>query len=209
MGAESKDLMSAVPDRLRSVVVHLHRAPRTDLLADSLGELLSVPLGDPFATEVVVVPARGVERWLSQRLSHRLGAAEGRADGICAGVDFRSPWSLFAEVAGTGDEDPWAPESLTWPVLAAIDASLDEPWARPLAQHLGHGDTSEEGVRRRGRRLALARRLARGSRGGRAPRRGPGRHRRGLQPPGRTRDPGAAAEGAQRGDRPGRAGRAA
>ncbi|MBC7279467.1 exodeoxyribonuclease V subunit gamma, partial [Nocardioides sp.] len=48
------------------MVVHLHRAPRTDLLADSLGELLSVPSGDPFATEVVVVPARGVERWLSQ-----------------------------------------------------------------------------------------------------------------------------------------------
>jgi exodeoxyribonuclease V gamma subunit len=142
------------------VVVHLHRAPRTDLLADSLGELLSVPSGDPFATEVVVVPARGVERWLSQRLSHRLGAAAGRADGICAGVDFRSPWSLFAEVVGTGDEDPWAPESLTWPVLAAIDASLDEPWARSLAVHLGHGDTTEEGVRRRGRRLALARRLA-------------------------------------------------
>jgi exodeoxyribonuclease V gamma subunit len=153
--------MSVPADRLRSVVVHLHRAPRTDLLADSLGELLSVPLGDPFATEVVVVPARGVERWLSQRLSHRLGAADGRSDGICAGVDFRTPWSLFAEIAGTGDEDPWAPESLTWPVLAAIDASLDEPWAVPLAQHLGHGDATEEGVRRRGRRLALARRLAR------------------------------------------------
>ncbi|MEI7055070.1 exodeoxyribonuclease V subunit gamma [Nocardioides sp. CCNWLW239] len=143
------------------MVVHLHRAPRTDLLAESLGELLSVPAEDPFATEVVVVPARGVERWLSQRLAHRLGAADGRSDGICAGVDFRSPWSLFAEVAGTGDEDPWAPESLTWPVLSAIDASLDEPWAKPLALHLGHGDTTEEGVRRRGRRLALARRLAR------------------------------------------------
>ncbi|GGU24412.1 exodeoxyribonuclease V subunit gamma [Nocardioides albus] len=143
------------------MVVHLHRAPRTDLLADSLGELLSVPSEDPFATEVVVVPARGVERWLSQRLSHRLGAAAGRTDGICAAVDFRSPWSLFAEVVGTGDEDPWAPESLTWPVLAAIDASLDEPWARSLALHLGHGDATEEGVRRRGRRLSLARRLAR------------------------------------------------
>lgn len=148
------------------MVVHLHRAPRTDLLADSLGELLAVPSGDPFATEVVVVPARGVERWLSQRLSHRLGAADGRADGICAGVEFRSPWSLFAALrdghsAGTGDEDPWAPESLSWPVLAAIDASLDEPWAGALAQHLGHGDETEEGVRRRGRRLALARRLAR------------------------------------------------
>ena len=47
------------------MVLHLHRAPRTDLLADALGELLSTPLDDPFATELVLVPARGVERWLS------------------------------------------------------------------------------------------------------------------------------------------------
>ena len=48
---------------------------------------------DPFAAEVVAVPAKGVERWLAQRLSHRLGAPDG--DGICAGVAFRSPprWS--------------------------------------------------------------------------------------------------------------------
>jgi exodeoxyribonuclease V gamma subunit len=80
------------------MALHLHRAARTDQLADQLGELLAVPLPDPFATEVVVVPAKGVERWLSQRLSHRLGTAAGREDGVCAGVDFRSPRSLFAVV---------------------------------------------------------------------------------------------------------------
>ena len=36
-------------------------------------DLLATPLADPFAEEVVVVPAKGVERWLSQRLAHRLG----------------------------------------------------------------------------------------------------------------------------------------
>ena len=44
------------------------------------------------------MPAKGVERWLSQRLSHRLGHAEDREDGVCAGVQFRSPASLVAEV---------------------------------------------------------------------------------------------------------------
>ena len=44
------------------MTLHLHRAARTDLLADELGELLATPLADPFASEVVVVPARGVER---------------------------------------------------------------------------------------------------------------------------------------------------
>ena len=149
------------------MAVVLHRAPRTDLLAQGLGDLLAVPLADPFATEVVVVPARGVERWLAQRLSHRLGAAPGRDDGVCAGVDLRSPGSLFAEVAGLreagerADTDPWAPDALTWPLLTAIDASLDEPWAALLAQHLGHGTPGEEGDLRRGRRLSVARRLAR------------------------------------------------
>jgi len=143
------------------MALHLHRAPRTDQLADALGELLAVPPADPFATDVVVVPAKGVERWLSQRLSHRLGAAPGRGDGVCAGVDFRSPWSLFAEVTGTRDEDPWAPDVLVWPLLAAIDESLGEPWAATLARHVGHGLDGEEGDLRRGRRFSVARRLAR------------------------------------------------
>ncbi|MCV7061784.1 exodeoxyribonuclease V subunit gamma, partial [Mycolicibacterium vaccae] len=46
------------------MALHLHRAERTDLLADGLGALLANPLSDPFAEELVLVPARGVERWL-------------------------------------------------------------------------------------------------------------------------------------------------
>jgi exodeoxyribonuclease V gamma subunit len=141
-------------------VLHLHRAPRTDLLADALGALLSTPLADPFATELVLVPARGVERWLSQRLSHRLGTSGERGDGVCAGVEFRFPRSLIAELTGTRDEDPWAPDALAWPLLHVLDESLDEPWAATLARHLGHRDTGDEAEFRRGRRYAVARRLA-------------------------------------------------
>ncbi len=142
------------------MTLHLHRAPRTDQLADRLGELLATPLADPFATEVVVVPAKGVERWLSQRLSHRLGHGPGRDDGVCAGVDFRSPRSLFAVVSGRPDDDPWAADALTWPLLHVIDDALDEPWAATLARHLGHGVAGDDGEVRRGRRFATARRLA-------------------------------------------------
>ncbi|CAN5508523.1 exodeoxyribonuclease V subunit gamma [soil metagenome] len=138
---------------------HIHRAERTDLLADGLGAMLSTPLPDPFVSELVLVPARGVERWLSQRLSHILGRGA-RADGVCAGVSFRSPRSLIAEVTGTTDNDPWAPDALVWPLLDVIDASLDEPWCRTLATHLGHFATGEEAVLRHGRRYATARRLA-------------------------------------------------
>ena len=47
-------------------------------------EPLATPPADPFAEDLVVVPARGVERWPSQRLSHVLGRGEG-SDGVCAG----------------------------------------------------------------------------------------------------------------------------
>jgi exodeoxyribonuclease V gamma subunit len=142
------------------MTLHLHRAARTDQLADQLGELLASPLSDPFAAEVVVVPAKGVERWLSQRLSHRLGNGPGLHDGVCAGVDFRSPRSLFAMVAGRPDHDSWAADALAWPLLHVIDASVGEPWAATLARHLGHGVAGDAGEVRRGRRFATARRLA-------------------------------------------------
>jgi exodeoxyribonuclease V gamma subunit len=142
------------------VAFEVHRAERADLLAEGLAQLLADPLPDPFARELVIVPARGVERWLSQRLSHRLGPSAGRGDGVCAGVDFRSPTTLIAEVLGTREADPWAPETLMWPLLRVIDAVADEPWARVLAEHLGHGVGGEEGELRRGRRLAVSRRLA-------------------------------------------------
>lgn len=137
--------------------LHLHRAERTDVLAERLGALLAVPPADPFATDLVLVPARGVERWLSQRLSHLLGTGSG--DGVCAGVAFRSPGSLIAEITGPED-DPWSPEALTWPLLAVIDASCDEPWCHTLATHLGHFHSGGEAQLRRGRRYAVARRLA-------------------------------------------------
>jgi exodeoxyribonuclease V gamma subunit len=141
------------------VSLHLHRAVRADALADGLGRLLSTPLPDPFASELVVVPARGMERWLSQRLAHVLGAGPA-GDGVCAAVEFRSPGSLVAEITGTRDDDPWAPDAVAWPLLQVLDGCLDELWATTLARHLGHGLAGEEGDLRSGRRFSVARRLA-------------------------------------------------
>ncbi len=141
------------------MALHLHRAERTDSLADGLGALLAEPPADPFVEDLVLVPARGVERWLSQRLSHLLGGGPG-GDGVCAGVSFRSPGSLIAEITGTDDDDPWSPDAMTWPLLAVIDASLDDPWCHTLATHLGHFHAGDEAELRQGRRYAVARRLA-------------------------------------------------
>ncbi|MBS9534967.1 exodeoxyribonuclease V subunit gamma [Mycobacterium sp. M1] len=141
------------------MALHLHRAARADQLADGLAALLSTPPTDPFAQELVLVPARGVERWLSQRLSHTLGAGPG-GDGVCAAVQFRSPAALLTELTGAAEDDPWSPDALVWPLLSVLDAHLDAPWCATLARHLGHFHTGDDAQVRRGRRYAVARRLA-------------------------------------------------
>jgi exodeoxyribonuclease V gamma subunit len=146
----------------RAGVLTVHRAERADALAAALAELLADPLPDPFATEIVAVPAKGVERWLAQRLSHRLGADPDRHGGVCAGVAFPGPAALVdtvvAAAAGTDPEDdPWRPARLAWPLLEVIDDAADEPWCAALGAHLGGVDPGDV---RRGRRYATARRLA-------------------------------------------------
>ncbi len=140
--------------------LRLHRGVSTDALAGGLAALLATPLPDPFAEELVVVPAKGVERWLTQRLSHHLGAGPRGGDGVCAGVRFLNPRSLVALLTGTERDDPWDPDRFVWPLLEVIDGSLAEPWCATLAQHLGHGDPSVQGELRRDRRYSVARRLA-------------------------------------------------
>ncbi|MCW2855341.1 MAG: helicase/exodeoxyribonuclease gamma subunit [Marmoricola sp.] len=142
------------------MTLHLHRADSTDVLAGALAQVLAVPLADPFEQEVVVVPAKGVERWLAQRLAHRLGAGQRGQDGVCAGVRFVSPRSLVALLTGTERTDPWDPDRLVWPLLEVIDASLEEDWCATLARHLGREETGVEAELRRGRRYSVARRLA-------------------------------------------------
>jgi exodeoxyribonuclease V gamma subunit len=127
-------------------MLHIHRAERADGLVEALSELLADPPDDPFAPEVISVPTRGMERWLTQRLSDRLG--------VCANVEFPFPRTLTqdAVAAATGlepAEDPWLPERMVWPLLEVVDAALDEPWLKGFAAHV-----------RRGHRFAAVRHLA-------------------------------------------------
>ncbi len=145
---------------LQTVTLRIHRAERTDLLADGLGDLLATPLDDPFAEELVVVPARGVERWLTQRLSHRLGVGARGGDGVCAGVRFLSPHSLVAMLLGKERDDAWDPDRMVWPLLEVIDEAMGEPWCATLSAHLGFGADGDEGELRRSRRYSVARRIA-------------------------------------------------
>ncbi len=114
--------------------MQVHRAERSDALADALAALLARPLADPFAGEVVAVPAKGVERWLAQRLSGVLGAGAA-GDGVAAGIAFPSPSRLVDEA-----------------VAPASGLTADED-----SGHLGHGSADQE--HRAGRRYATAEHL--------------------------------------------------
>jgi exodeoxyribonuclease V gamma subunit len=153
--------------------LHLHRAQRSDALVSGLADVLADPLDDPMATEIVAVPAKGIERWITQRLAHRLGMTDGD-DGVSANVDFSAPGRLVARtlsVAGgvDPDTDPWEVDRLSWPLLSVIDESVGDPAFAALADHLGAaGSAAPGGDRiddrrtelRRARRLSVARRLA-------------------------------------------------
>jgi exodeoxyribonuclease V gamma subunit len=123
-------------------VFYVHRAERADGLVSALGAVVRSPLDDPMQAEVVAVPTRGVERWLTQRLSVVLGASLGRADGVCANVEFPFPGRVvngaIATAAGVDPEaDPWLPERSVWPLLHVVESSIGESWLAPLAAHLG------------------------------------------------------------------------
>ncbi len=144
----------------------VHRSERADCLVDALGGLLATPLADPVEAEVVAVPTRGVERWLTQRLSHHLGAEAGRGDGVCANLDFPFPATLLARaLAGaTGvdpDTDPWRPERCVWPLIELVDEHGGDPVLAPLMGHL-RAATPPDLSGRPGplRRLAMARHIA-------------------------------------------------
>ena len=112
-------------------MLHVHRAERADRLADGLAETLLAPVEDPFTPDVIAVPTRGVERWLTQRLSTRLGSSGEGADGVCANVEFPFPGRLIltalAEATGVDPEnDPWLPERSVWPLLEVVDEYLSE-----------------------------------------------------------------------------------
>ncbi|HWV84318.1 MAG TPA: exodeoxyribonuclease V subunit gamma [Capillimicrobium sp.] len=148
-------------------MLHVHRSDRADALVAALAELLAEPPPDPFAPELVAVPTRGIERWLTQQLSAHLGATPGRGDGVCANVDFPSPHALIrdavASAAGVDpDADPWRPERAVWPLLEVVDAAIDEPWLAELARHIGRDEDPRDPAAqtRAARRLGAVRHLA-------------------------------------------------
>lgn len=138
----------------------MHLAEHSDTLVAELASWLRDAPEDPFTPDLVLVPTRGVERWVTQRLAHRLGTTTG-GDGVCANVQLGSPADVTARVVAAvsgiaPQDDPWTFARLTWSILEVID-STEDPALAPVRQHLG-GPSDEL---RQARRVRTAQRLAR------------------------------------------------
>jgi exodeoxyribonuclease V gamma subunit len=156
--------VAPAPDQDATTMLHIHRAERADGLVQALRSVLAEPPADPFAPELVAVPTRGMERWLTQRMSERLGAKPGLSDGICANVGFPSPRRVVGDAVATvsgidPEADAWLPERMVWPLLEVVDDTLGERWLRTLAEHLGGTRDTADPVRR-ARRFSSVRHLA-------------------------------------------------
>ena len=146
--------------RRRTVTVSIHVAPHPDSLIASLCDLLADPLDDPFASELISVPTRGIERWITQRIATEL-AARGVGDGISANIEFPSPSRLTREVLLADPQlaasvTGWQGPAFTGHVLDAIDHHLDEPWMRLIQRYNETPDGSPSS-----NRLSAATKIAR------------------------------------------------
>ncbi len=109
--------------------------------------LLATPLADPFAREVVVVPARGVERWVTQRLSPP-------ARGGCAGGGrrlrrrrLRDPALARLDAARQGRRRPVGARPAGVAAARGRRRVPGRDRLRGLTAHLGHGGSRTTSAR--------------------------------------------------------------
>ncbi len=138
----------------------IHARAHPDELVGLLADQLATPLADPFAAEVVSVPTRGIERWLTQRIASEL-ANRGVGDGVCANVVFPSPGRLVFDVLRTvpaldAGITAWEGSALVGHVLDALDEHRTEEWMWLLQRYLGEPDRTGGN----GRRITAARKIA-------------------------------------------------
>ncbi|MDE0169281.1 MAG: exodeoxyribonuclease V subunit gamma [bacterium] len=140
----------------------IHVGSHPDELVGKLCDMLASPPPDPFAPELVAVPTRGIERWLTQRIASGM-ADRTSGDGVCANVEFPSPRRLVRDVLLTIPElasalESWEGTALTCSVVSVLDDHLDEPWMWLLDRFVDAGRGID--ALGNGQRLRAARKIS-------------------------------------------------
>ncbi|HUP91096.1 MAG TPA: exodeoxyribonuclease V subunit gamma [Solimonas sp.] len=130
-------------------MLHIVQSNRLDTLAEPLLASWAAPGADPFAPELVIVPSRGVERWLTHRIADRFG--------VCANVRFEFAaafiWQMFSRVLpGVSEQSPFDTDVTALRLFSFLGRLPERPELRPLSRYLAKADDV--------RRLELAQRIA-------------------------------------------------
>jgi exodeoxyribonuclease V gamma subunit len=129
-------------------VLHIHRSDRADPLLAVLTDVVSEPTVDALVPEIVCVPSRGIERWISQGIATKLG--------VSANTRYPSPQALVEQVIAesTGRDrvdDPWVNGQLLWGIGTAIDAHMGSSWLHLVASQINQGQITFSGGEGRSR----------------------------------------------------------
>ena len=135
--------------------LQIHRSDHPDLLVDALCDVIAEPLDDPFASEVIAVPTRGIDRWLTQRIASTL-AERGIGDGIAANIEFPFPHGFVVDVLSeipetAGSIEAWSSRAVVSHLERIIDDHHDDDWMWLIARFVEgpEGDASDGAQRLR------------------------------------------------------------
>lgn len=115
----------------------VHRSNRMAELERALCEVVRAAPLPPLAPEVIVVPSRGIERWLALSLADSLGVwANSRFPFPRAFVD-----EVMCAVLGEDDRgDRFTRESLRWAIASLLPGLVEDPELADVARYLESGE---------------------------------------------------------------------
>jgi exodeoxyribonuclease V gamma subunit len=113
-------------------MLNIHNSNRLESLFYDLSDLLSTPLVNPLAPEIVLVQSQGMARWLALQTAAK--------EGIAANIDCSFPatfiWRLLRGDNRGGAGDPYEREALAWTIFALLDGHLEQAEFAPVAKYL-------------------------------------------------------------------------
>jgi len=130
--------------------INIIKSNKLEELAAALATTFRRPLQETFASEIIVVQSKGMQRWLSQQLA--------KQQGICANIDFPFPNTFLRHVAAhflpeLPETSAYESSTLAWQIMKIIPDCLAEPEFSVLQNYL-------QGLRRPLKQLQLSLRIA-------------------------------------------------